>query len=281
MYAAPAADVAAESYQFITSNPIKSCLFDWLPRQLLCRKDIPQALKLILMVLHGSLGKDCRLFYRIETLAERTGQSTATVKRAIAKGRELRLFVTMETGRGLKFRLIDQANKVSHQIDHIDPSPITDENKFSKERKNQPPPNRPIKQPPAPTDSQKEPNQPSVALFSENQIEKMGSHAAEIINHCITLKRIQEEGPISFNPTQAVGKSISEGKQPGAICETLKGIAKNWDSIKKPWGIFEAQLKIKNQNWNESREISQSNGHKEALKKLSNIISMEKFKNVF
>lgn len=97
-----------EKDQFINSNPIGDITFDWIPRYLMKRKDIPATAKLILAVMHGSLAKDCKVTFRIATLAKRTGLSEPTVKRAIKKGRDLGLFVTIQTGRGLKFGLLKQ-----------------------------------------------------------------------------------------------------------------------------------------------------------------------------
>ena len=140
-----AAIKTANQDQFIESNPIKSCLFDWLPRYILSRNDVPAALKLILMVMYGALRKDCKVTFRVATLAARTGLSEPTVKRAIKKGRELGLFITVETGRALRFRLIDQSNKLIHEVDQNDPSLIKEQKKDLKETTTATPPESPPK----------------------------------------------------------------------------------------------------------------------------------------
>lgn len=133
--------------EYIESNPIKNYRFDWIPRHITARKDIPPALKLILSVLHGALGSDCQLMFKERTLANKTGLSVSTVKRALKKGRELRLFATMETGRGIRFKLI-------YQVAQFELSLIKEQKKRTKEKIITPPPetppDKPPKKPPAP-----------------------------------------------------------------------------------------------------------------------------------
>lgn len=166
---ATAAIKTANQEQFIESNPINSCLFDWLPRYILSRNDIPAALKLILMVMYGALRKDCKVTFRVATLARRTGLSEATVKRAIKKGRELGLFITVETGRALRFRLIDQSNKLIHEVDQNDPSLIKEQKKDLKETTTAPD-HEPIQEPPPKIATQKGPGGPVVDLKKIKEI---------------------------------------------------------------------------------------------------------------
>ena len=74
-----------EKDQFINSNPIGDITFDWIPRYLMKRKDIPATAKLVLAVLHGSLAKECKLVFKIDTISKRTGLSYDSTKRAIKK----------------------------------------------------------------------------------------------------------------------------------------------------------------------------------------------------
>ena len=156
---------AENQEQFIESNPINSCLFDWLPRYILSRNDVPAALKLILMVMYGALRKDCKVTFRVATLAARTGLSEPTVKRAIKKGRKLGLFITIETGRALRFRLIDQSNKLIHEVDQNDPSLIIEQKKDLKETTTAPKPKP--KQNPKPKSPPEPPAEIAVAQLNE------------------------------------------------------------------------------------------------------------------
>lgn len=138
---------------FITENPIRECLHDSIPRYITARKDIPAPLKLLIGVLYGRFGNDGHLSFKIKTLAEMTGLSVATVKRAIAKGRQLKIFETINNGRALIFKLIKQTArkiKLSYQKDQVEPPPIIDEKKHLKTTTTESPPKNTDPPPPVP-----------------------------------------------------------------------------------------------------------------------------------
>ena len=78
----------------------------------------------------------------------------------------------------------------------------------------------------------------------------MADHAEQIETACRDILELPARPGIPFNPMQAVGQSLKENKQPGAIAETLMGMTRSWANIETPWGIYLRQIKIKNQNWN-------------------------------
>lgn len=136
-----------------------------------------------------------------------------------------------------------------------------------------PPPDKPPKEPP----TERSKTQPAVVLFSNNQIEKMGTHAKNICELCKNILTLASKTDTSFNPMLAVGKSLKANRQPGAIEETLMGIFNYWSTIDNPWRIYESQLKIKNQNYNAIEAQRMSDDYKRQLsatyERLNNAIS--------
>lgn len=88
-------------------HPLKNIPFFGIPRHIAFRTDITDGLYRLLTILYGSYGNDGKLVFKISTLALMMGaKNSATIKRHIKKGRELKLFKTGQTGRGISFELI-------------------------------------------------------------------------------------------------------------------------------------------------------------------------------
>ncbi len=59
----------------------------------------------------------------------------------------------------------------------------------------------------------------------------------------------------AFNPYQWAQKQIIQNAHPGAVAESLDGLALLWPSADSPWGYADTILKTKNGNWNEADAI--------------------------
>lgn len=70
-----------------------------------------------------------------------------------------------------------------------------------------------------------------------------------------------------FNPYQAVQKAVNEGMHPEAIRETLRDMAKYWDTpkVKTPWGWWRRVLEKNSGNMWEKEGIARAEGYKKAI----------------
>lgn len=242
---------------------------------------IPMSSNAFRAIIHivSAYGSDGKIVFKRKTLSELCQLSLKQLDAVIIELKNIGLIETKRTGRSLRFylsdifwqdqiplKVIDSPARENKPVSspsgelRVPPqgnSPIKDEKNLLKEKKKPDPlPKAPKK--PAPT------AQPTAGPFSKNQIEKMGDHAPSIVKSCDEIKSKLKLGE-RFNPYQAVGGSLKDGKQPGAIAETLTGMAKNWKTIEIPWRIYESQLKIKNQNWNAIEHEKMSRRYKNEL----------------
>lgn len=217
-------------------------------------------------------------------LCQETGRAYSTICRIVNQLEKMGFIETV--GRGAAFEIhltdicyLDDIDEIKRRLEQIktdrqvltcEKKPLTSEkftlmyNKKTEKKDTEPPPDKPPEPPPGPPEN----NQAAPGLFSKDQIEKMGDYSQQIIDLCKRILILPAKNGTTFNPMQAIGKSLKNGKQPGAIAETINGMAKYWDTVENPWKVYENQLKIKNQNFNARNAENESKMHKNSLNTL-------------